>query len=135
MRTHVELRSDAFPPYSDEEAQVNAGRFGKRLAEFLADALPRHGHKVVGLKPEDWGWRIDIENDPFPLWIGCGNYDEYPNGFLCFIEPSKPFVHRWLSRIDTIPTVERVASAVDAIFASCHAVSNVRWWSDDEART
>ena len=37
----------------------------------------------------------------YRLWIGCGNYEEYPDGFLCFIEPSKPFVRKWFRKIDT----------------------------------
>ena len=115
MQTHLEFRSTAFPAYPGEEEEINPGRHGKRLAEFLAKELPAYDFKVARLNAEDWGWRIDLLHDAFPLWIGCGNYEEYEEGFLCFIEPSRPFVRRWLTRVSTSATVERLASALEEI--------------------
>ena len=37
---------------------------------------------------------VEIENQAFPLWVGCANYDGTENEFQCFIEPSKPFVRK-----------------------------------------
>ena len=88
MRTHLEFRSAAFPACPGEEEEINPGRWGKRLAEYLISELPKRGFEVARANPEDWGWRIDLRHDAFPLWIGCGNYEEYADGFLCFIEPS-----------------------------------------------
>lgn len=135
MRTHVEFASPEFPAYAGEDEEVNPGRFGKRLAEWLAATLPAHGFKVMGIGAEDWGWRIDLENEAFPLWVGCGNYEEFENGFLCFIEPSKPFVGKWLSQVETVPTVERLASALEAALRQRGNLTRLRWWSDDESRT
>ena len=118
-----------------EEEEINPGRFGKRLAHFLAAELPAHGFKVSGMNAEDWGWRVDLENEEFPLWIGCGNYEEFENGFLCFIEPSKPAIRRWFSKVDTGPTVEKVASALEAVLTTRPSVSRFRWWRADEVRT
>ncbi len=39
MKTHVEFRSAKFPAYDGEEDEVNPGRWGKRLAEYLAMKL------------------------------------------------------------------------------------------------
>jgi hypothetical protein len=135
VRTHLEFASTEFPAYEGEDEEVNPGRFGKRLAEWLATTLPAHGFTVTGIDPEDWGWRVELANETFPLWIGCGNYEEFDNGFLCFIEPSKPFVRKWLSKIDTSSTVERLASALEAAVRQRGEISRLRWWSDDEART
>ena len=88
MRSHFEFVSTAFPAQPGEEDEVNPGRFGKRFAEFIVAELPKYGFLVGAIGAEDWGWMIELENSAFPLWIGCGNYDEKPNGFLCFIEPS-----------------------------------------------
>jgi hypothetical protein len=35
METHVEFRSNRFPPYDGEEEQINPGLYGKRLAGFF----------------------------------------------------------------------------------------------------
>ncbi len=133
MKTQIEFKSTAFPAYPDEGEQVNPGRYGKRLAEFLAGALGKHGFDVQGIRSEDWGWAVDLKNEDFPLWVGCGNYEEFADGFLCFIEPSKPTVKKgWLSKIETGPTVERLASALENSLSESGKVSDIRWWADNE---
>jgi hypothetical protein len=133
MRTNLEFRSDAFPACAGEEEEVNPGRHGKRLVQFLAAELPRHGFNITGVFPEDWGWRLDLQNDAFPLWVGCGNYEEYENGFLCFIEPSKPVVRQWLKSIQTSETVERLATALEQVLQQSDKAQDLRWWTEAEA--
>jgi len=133
MQTHLEFRSTAFPAYPGEEEEINPGRYGKRIAEFLASELPRYGFEVARVGAEDWGWRIDLRHDDaFPLWIGCGNYEEFEDGFLCFIEPSQPFVRQWLKRIPTSETVERLASALEQIVRQSGKSHDLRWWTEAE---
>ena len=132
MRTHLEFVSTAFLPEPGEDEQVNPGRYGKRLAQFLSEELPRQGFAVLRMYPEDWGWGIDLENDDFPLWLGCGNYQQYENGFLCFIEPSRPFVRRLLKKIPTTDTVERLAGALQMILERSGKAQRMRWWTEDE---
>ena len=132
MRTHLEFASTAFPAALGEDQEINPGRFGKALAEFLRDALPLHGFKVRRIVAEDWGWMVDLDHDPFPLWIGCGNYEEFEHGFLCFIEPSKRTVWKGFSKIDTGPTVERLGIALESILRKSGKVSKLRWWTEDD---
>ncbi len=133
MKTQIEFKSTAFPPYPDEGEQVNPGRYGKRLAEFLAGELGKRGFDVQGIRSEDWGWAVDLKNEAFPLWVGCGNYEEFADGFLCFIEPSKPTIKKGLfSKIETGSTVERLASALENSLSESGKVSDIRWWADNE---
>lgn len=133
MRTHVEFRSNDFAPYENEDEQINPGVYGKRLADFLAEGLAAHGYKVRCVGAEDWGWMVELENTAFPLWIGCANYEEFENGFLCFIEPSKPFIRKWFKKIETSYAVEPLASAIESVLSGSGKVSQLRWWSDAEA--
>ena len=133
MRTHVEFRSSAFPAYEDEDEQVNPGRFGRRLAEFLQAQLPVQGIPTEEIYAEDWGWAVPVVNQAFSVWVGCGNYEEYPDGFLCFIEPSKPTVRKGLfKKVDTTQVVERVAVALEKALVSRPDVREIRWWSQNE---
>lgn len=132
MRSHLEFVSTSFPALAGEDAQVNPGSHGKRLAEFLCDELPGRGFSVTGMNPEDWGWRIDLEHAAFPLWIGCGSYPEYQNGFLCFIEPSRPFVRKLFKRVPTGEAVGRLAAALQSVLEQSGKVQQMRWWSEDE---
>ena len=115
MLTHVEFRSDKFPPYEGEEEKVNPGRWGQRLAEFLRDRLRAEGFETEEPLAEDWGWVVRVANRGFSLWIGCGHYQEYPDGYLCFIEPHKPSVRRFLKRIDTRETIAALQRSLDMI--------------------
>lgn len=132
MRAQFEFVSADFPPYPGEDQQINPGRYGMRLAEFLAQQLPAHGFAVRTVGVEDWGVMVELENPDYPLWIGCGNYEEHEDGFLCFIEPSTPFVRKWFRKYANAPTVERLASAIETILESSGKVSELRWWAENE---
>ena len=96
--THVEVRSDKFPAHKGEEEEINPHLWGKGLADFLRIKLLAEEFKTAKPIAEDWGFRIDVVNEGFGLWIGCGRYQEYPDGYLCFIEPHTPYVRDFLER-------------------------------------
>lgn len=130
MKTHVEFRSDSFPPYPGEEDEINPGIWGKRLAEFVHAGLKEHGFEVLEPFSEDWGWMVEIRNDAFPIWIGCANLDGDDGGFLCFIEPSKPFVRKlFFKKISTEADVTKLQTALDSILSSEPSIKEVRWSS------
>ena len=132
MLTHVEFRSDEFPPYDGEDHQINPGLWGRRLAEFLRDGLRIEGFQTEEPKAEDWGWVLPIVNEGFRLWVGCGNYQEYPDGFLCFIEPHEPSVRRFLKRIDTRERISALQRAMDKVLVEEAGIRAKRWWTYEE---
>jgi hypothetical protein len=132
MKTHVEFRSSAFPALDGEEDEINPGRWGRRLAEFLKRELEAEDIPTDDIYFEDWGVALPIKNEDFPMWIGCGNYEEYEDGFLCFIEPSKPVVRRLFRKIDTTSRVTQVSDALDKILRRSPEIREVRWWTEEE---
>ena len=132
LLTHVEFRSDRFAAYDGEEEQINPGLWGKRLAEFLRDNLPFEGFEINEPFAEDWGWVVPIANESFDLWIGCGHYQEYPDGYLCFIEPHRHIVRKFLKKIDTRERVTSVQMALDKILVENAGISAKRWWTYEE---
>ena len=132
MKTQVEFRSDKFPPYEGEEEQINPDLWGKRLGEYLKEKLIGYGIETGELIAEDWGWEFHVKNKAFKIWIGCGNYAEYPNSYLCFVEPNKPTIRRLFKKIDTTIDVGRVVDALDKILKSDPEITGVRWWDEDE---
>lgn len=133
MKTHVTFRSDAFAPFPDEQNEVNPGRYAERLAQFLAEGLKGKGFEALEPIAEDWGWVVPIKNEAFRLWIGCGNYEESPGGFLCFIEPHTPTVRRFFVwRVDTSAKVSALEHALDQLLAATAGISDTRWWTFDE---
>ena len=134
MKTHVEFRSDAFPAYYGEEDEITAGRYGWRVAEMLVTGLRQKGFNTLTPIGEDWGWVVPIQNDGFRLWIGCGKYDEYPDdGFLCFIEPHRSRIRRWLLwTVDTSTKVMALYEAIDQLLSANPAVRDKKWWTYEE---
>lgn len=128
MHSHLEFRSDSL---LDATTDDDVPR-GEKVARLLAEHLCGQGFDVQRVEPEDWGWRVQVANDAFPLWIGCGHYEEYADGHLCFIEPSKPYVRRWLKRISTSEQVERLATALENVVRTEPSTYDVRWWTDAE---
>lgn len=65
MKTHVEFRSDQFPPYEGEENETNPGVYGKRLAEFLVGgpALDRVLASNPAIRDKRW-WTYEEYNNP-----------------------------------------------------------------------
>jgi hypothetical protein len=131
-QTYVEFRSDRFPPYEGEERQVNPDLWGKRLAEFLCERLLAEGYKTEEPFSEDWGWHIDVENEDFSLWIGCGHYQEYPDGYLCFIEPHSPNIRKLFRKIDTRERVASLQRALDKVLREADGIRAKRWWTHEE---
>jgi hypothetical protein len=135
MLTHVEFRSDAFPPDPDEAELINPGVYGRRLARFLVAGLRNEGFICAEPREEDWGWYITVENEAFDLWIGCSNtYD--PDGFRCFIRPNKPFIRRFFffKKIETRPRVEALQKAMDAVLTGEPLIRDKRWFTAEGSR-
>lgn len=129
METHVEFRSDRFPPLDGEGKLINPDLWGKRLADFLREGLCQHGFETRKPIAEDWVWAIPVVSKPFRLWIGCGHYQEYEDGFLCFIEPQKPFVRRWLRRVDTRERINALRQAMDKVLTKGEGIRSKCWWT------
>jgi len=134
MRTHIEFRTDKFPAYPDEEEKINPGRWGQRLSEYLQVKLKEHGittNPSIGF--EDWGCIVNLMGTPFDMWIGCGNYEEYSDGHMCFIEPSKSTIWKFpFKRIDTTTEVNRIADVLEKILKSDPDIRAVSWWAEDQ---
>ena len=113
---------------------MNPGRYGLRLAEYLQEQLPTRGVQTGEPGAEDWGYLLPIVNERFPIDLAIGNYEEYEDGFLCFLKPSEPRIRRWFRSIDTTADLERVAEAINQVLTGEPGIYGVRWWSAEESR-
>ena len=132
LLTHVEFRSNRFPAFDGEEEMINPDLWGKLLADFLREGLLLRGYDIPDALPEDWGWMLRISNQPFSMWIGCGHYQEYPDGFLCFIEPRKTRVWKGLKRIRTVETIDALKLAIDEVLVENAGFRSKKWWTYEE---
>ena len=115
-----------------EEKLINPDLWGKRLADFLREGLRKQRFETQKPIAEDWGWSIPVVNRSFRLWIGCGHYQEYDDGFLCFIEAHKPLVWRFFKRVDTRHRITALREALDRVLAEEEGIRSKRWWTYEE---
>ncbi len=127
MKTQVAFRSKNFPPYDGEEAQINPGLWGKRLAEYLVDKLKLHGIETEEIIAEDWGWYIPVSNEGFRLAICCGHQNGDDDEFLCFTDPATPIIRKFFKKIDATHELMRVVTAMDNILSSDPGITDIEW--------
>ena len=127
MKTQVEFRSSKFPPYDDEEEQINPGLWGKRLAEYLVQKLAEKGITTEEMVAEDWGWYVPVRNEEFRLALCCGHQNGDDDEFLCFTDPSTPIVKKFFKKIDTTVQLTRLTEALQEILASDPEIRDVVW--------
>lgn len=148
MNTMASFRSRAFPKYPNEDAEtVNSNRWGKRLAEFIRDGLPRYGVQTTDIVCVDWGWLVNTKNDAFPLWLGCGPVDDFGGEdaeehsaepldadaaieFAVFVTAEPSFFRRLFKRVDTKPALERTTAALRSLLESSPEISDITWSAD-----
>jgi hypothetical protein len=133
MLTHLEFRSDKFPPVEGEDKLVNPGVWGKRLADFLCEGLRREGIETGEPIAEDWGWVLPLVDDPFGVWVGCSNDGEYPDGFRCFLHPHKMSFRRLFSGRGKLRSwVSELRQAIDKVLSEDSGVHSKHWFTLDE---
>lgn len=127
MKTFVEFRSSQFPAYEGEEEEINPGVWGKRLAEYFAARLPAHGVSAHPIIAEDWGWYVPLEIDGVRCALCCGHQDGEDDEFLCFTEPDRPVVSKFLRKVDMTAPLTRLVGAVDAILRADPEIRDIVW--------
>ncbi|GGC44591.1 hypothetical protein GCM10011371_35000 [Novosphingobium marinum] len=50
-----------------------------------------------------------------------------------FIEPSKPTIRKWFSKIDTRQEIEKTAELLEKIVTERGEATDLQWWSDHDS--
>jgi hypothetical protein len=127
METQVEFRSLKFPPYEGEEEEINPGLWGRRLAEYLARELARHGIETERIAVEDWGCYLPIPNEGFRLALCCGHQNGDADQFVVFTEPAAPKVKKLFRTIDATPQLSRLVDALRSILEADPEIRDIVW--------
>ena len=66
------FRSSLFKIELGEDDATNPFCYGKQLSEWIRVKFLGLGYPVEEVIPEDWGFCVVLQRDPFKLCIGCG---------------------------------------------------------------
>ena len=121
MSQFIHIRSNKFPIQPGEEQElVNAGMYGRALAEYLQQQLSSRGHDALLVYPEDWGWWIDLRGTPFKFGACVYSHpaENGPTEFACTdgAVGRKKWSWKQFRSIDTTPWVEQLHADMLAIF-------------------
>jgi hypothetical protein len=115
------FRSTLFKVEPGEEEEINPGRYGRRLAQWLREKFVDLGYPEAEIIEEDWGRCIMLRRQPFMVWIGAGNLDEDAEAdydphlnperitWHCFVTGEIPIWNRLFRKVD--PQVVRDVEA------------------------
>ena len=124
------FKSTLFQIEPGEDSETNPHRYGKQLARWLGDRLAGIGYSRVDVIPEDWGWCVMCQREPFSLWVGCGNSEtmetlENPELFKtqpiiwqCFVVAEVPLLKRIIGKPDTTPSESKLHGELTRLLSS-----------------
>ena len=134
LKSYVEFKSSLFPPCSENPEEWDGAIWGRALAQFLDEKLKQQGVPAAGIHAEDWGYCVNFEA-PFhdDIWLGCGRYEEYENGYLVMVEPKNPVIKKWFAAdIDLTEQLLQLTVALAQILDNEPHIHDVKWWSAAE---
>lgn len=122
MVPDIFIESKIFPTYPNEEDDINPGRFGKRLAEFVKKTLESEGIQVADLYATDYAYELRIDEFSFPVFIITGNIDGESDKFLISVEPKKDFNKKLFKKIPTKDTLKKVITSINQGISKNHEI-------------
>lgn len=118
MQTEIIIETNLFPAYPNEELEINPGRFGKRLAEYLREELEKNNIEVADLYSTDYSYELKIDKYKFDVYIMTGNIDGEKKRFVISIEPKKEFIRKLFKKIPTAETINIICDSILNILES-----------------
>ncbi|MBB3696508.1 hypothetical protein KMW28_24235 [Flammeovirga yaeyamensis] len=113
MNTDILIKSKLFSAYPNEELDINPGRFGKKLGEFVSNALKENNIETADLYPTDYCYELRIDQYEFKVYILTGNIDGTDNEFLISIEPKKEYIRKWFRKISTVDIIMKIQKTIN----------------------
>lgn len=127
VNPQVSFQTEFFKPVHGEVEETNSGRYGKALAQWLAENLKERGVAVERVIPEDFGWVVMLSRKPFMLWLGCGNTDGSTTEWNVFPVAELSTVQRLFKRINPAPEIEKLRAHLIELVPSIPGVINIMW--------
>lgn len=69
--------SSQFDIEPGEDEETNPRLYGRQPANWIRHQLISCGYAVEDVTPEDWGWCVMCQREPYRLWVGCVNLRDY----------------------------------------------------------
>jgi hypothetical protein len=125
VKDPIWFTSDLFERQPGEEEETNPGCLGKALAGWVGARLEERGLSVGEVLAEDWGWIVPVEDQPFPLWVGCGNEDGSERRWMVFAQAEPNPIRRLFKRDETERALDALQRHLLEVLESDPAISDL----------
>lgn len=129
-RTGYWFTSSLFEVEPGEDEETNPRMYGRQLANWLRNKLERLGYEVEEVIPEDWGWCVMCQRDPYLLFVGCVSRVDYETDGENDAPPAReellwhavpfaeiPFFKRLFKKINTQSGLDKLDSDLREVLA------------------
>jgi hypothetical protein len=123
----VTFETSFFQPLPNEDEETNPGRYGKALANWLAERLRERGVAVEGVITEDFGWLVVVTRKPFFLWLGCGNTHGSTVEWSIFPVAEPSLFQTIFKRVDPSAKIEELRVHLCELVPLIPGVSHIVW--------
>ena len=123
----VTFQTDFFKRVHGEEEETNPGRYGKALAQWLAENLRERDVAVEDVLHEDFGWVVMVSRKPYVLWLGCGNTDGSTTEWNVFPVVEFSIMQRLFKNKNPTQEIEKLVAHLTELVPSIPNVTNIVW--------
>ncbi len=120
------IKTDLFEIEPQEDEETNPSIYGKQFSEWLRLKFIDLGYEVEEVIPEDWGWCVMCQREPYWLWVGCSSIlEEEPTEdyqarkeditWHCFATAEVPFLKRLFKKVPTEEGLSKIKSQLSKI--------------------
>ena len=127
------FRSTLFDLEPGEDSETNPGLYGRQLANWLRDRFRSLGYSVEDVIPEDFGWCVMCQRDPYMLWVGCVSVPDDEDYGSDDCPPSKENVLWQVMAVAEVPFFKRLFGGIDANAGLAKLDSDLRRTLEREA--
>ena len=125
------FESDLFEIEEGEDEETNPRMYGKHLSNWIRQKFINLGYEVEDVIPEDFGWLVLCQRNPYLLGVSCVSYVDYENmneddpapkpeevTWCCMVFVEVPFFKRLFKKIDTTEGADKLGRELQAILNS-----------------
>ena len=137
------FESDLFDIEEGEDEETNPRMYGRQLSNWFRRKFTDLGYDVEEVIPEDFGWLVLCQRQPYLLGVACVSYVDYENTreedpppksdeitWCCTVFVEVPFFKRLFSKVDTTEGTEKLNGELRGMLQSEPRISLVDPGSD-----
>ena len=125
------FQSELFEIEEGEDEETNPRLYGRNLSDWIREKFIGLGYEVEEVIPEDFGWLVLCQRNPYLLGVSCVSHVDYEQmneddpapkadevTWCCMVFVEVPFFKRLFGKPDTSQGTEKLDRELKAMLES-----------------